>query len=144
MPAEAKWLISKLPPKVPFPFVIARAVPPSEWAINSVVPPKPVRVPPLLTIVALPALGVSRFDDPKAAVRIGFKMPPKTVTPPSARAPVPPLLVIVAFAALDLTKKAVTPPSALGNVAPLLMMVALPAVDAAENAVTPNAPLVVP
>jgi hypothetical protein len=54
MPAVVKPLISK----TPFPFVIARAVPPSELPSKKVVPPAPPPVPPFVVIVTPLALEV--------------------------------------------------------------------------------------
>src|SRR5271166_201221 len=71
-------IVNPLIPKLPFPFVIARALPPSELSRNNVFPPIPPKLPALLMIVALLAVDVS----------------PNSVIPPAAPLAVAPLLVI--------------------------------------------------
>src|SRR5271165_544044 len=124
MPVIVNPLISKLP----FPFVIARALPPSELSRNNVFPPIPPKLPALLMIVALLAVDVS----------------PNSVMPPAAPLTVAPLFVIVALPAVDVLKNCVRPPTALKAVPPLLVIAALPAVDAISKwVIPPAAPLAV-
>src|SRR5271157_1299166 len=120
MPAVVKPLISKLP----LPFVIARAVPPSELSAKNVLPPEPPPVPPLVMIVALPAFDVSK----------------NFVEPPVGSPGPPPLLAIVALPAVDVLKNSVVPPPASVLVPALLMIVALPAVDASVKFVPSSKP----
>src|SRR5580704_9559745 len=77
MPAVV--LLKPLISKLPFPFVIARAVPPSDVPSKDVLPPKPPFVPPKLMSVAVPALDA----------------PLKTVEPPGAPSADPPEFMIV-------------------------------------------------
>src|SRR5271166_1728394 len=99
-------IVNPLIPKLPFPFVIARALPPSELSRNNVFPPIPPKLPALLMIVALLAVDVS----------------PNSVMPPAAPLTVPPLLVIAALPAVDAISKWVIPPAAPLAVAPLLVI----------------------
>ena len=90
-------------------------------------PDAPLTVPPLLVMVASPAVAA-------------LKRLLKVVSPPNAPLTVAPLFVMVALPAVELLPKAVRPPDAPLIVPPLLVKVPLAAVEVSLKIVMPWSP----
>ena len=87
-------------------------------------PTAPLTAPPLLVIIALPALDLRT----------------NSVPPPLAPLTAPPLLVMLPLPAVLPSSKNITPPLAPLTVPPLFVKVPLPAVEVPKNSITPLTP----